>query len=203
MIYVPNWFSVDLKSGMLSISLEEPDCFQAWVSSKEFGLTETSETKLNLGCLVLQSLLENWPQAQGGKNGASPFNGENGEENGGNYSPNSSQSSLKAANGGQLRMPGHTPIIFSEAGTRPVLRITIEDAKKEMEDSLLQESVPDWVKDIVIYKNSPNPNKISFLLSCYSPGGLKATKKDRLSANDIIQVKKIIEHISNKESKIE
>lgn len=58
MIYVPNWFSVDLKSGMLSISLEEPDCFQAWISSKEFGLTETSETKLNLGVLVLQSLLE-------------------------------------------------------------------------------------------------------------------------------------------------
>ena len=55
----------------------------------------------------------------------------------------------------------------------------------------------------MIYKNSPAPTKISFLLSCYSPSGLKATKKDRLSANDIIQVKKIVEHIANKESKID
>lgn len=201
MIYVPNWFSVDLKSGMLSISLEEPDCFQAWISSKEFGLTgETSETKLNLGCLVLQSLLEHWPQAAQGSRNGGQFNGdENGANN--SYSTNSSENSLKVTNG--LRMPGHTPVIFNEGGTRPVLRITIEDAKKELEDSLLQESVPDWVKDIVIYKNSPNPNKISFLLSCYSPCGMKSTKKDRLSANDIIQVKKIIEHISNKESKLE
>ena len=59
------------------------------------------------------------------------------------------------------------------------------------------------LQDIVIYKNSPAPTKISFLLSCYSPSGLKATKKDRLSANDIIQVKKIVEHIANKESKID
>lgn len=119
---------------------------QAWISSKEFGLTETSDTKLNLGCLVLHSLLENWPQAaQGGaKNGQ-----YNGEENGGDhsYSTNSSENSLKSPNAGNsLRMPGHTPVIFNEGGTRPVLRITIEDAKKELEDSLLQESVPDWVK---------------------------------------------------------
>lgn len=128
---------------------------------------------------------------------------ENGDENGAaNNSYSSSESSLKAPTN-PLRMPGHTPVIFNEGGNRPVLRITIEDAKKELEDSLLQESVPDWVKEILIYKNTPNPNKISFLLSCYSPGGLKATKKDRLSANDIIQVKKIIEHISNKESKLE
>ena len=196
MIYVPNWFSVDLKSGMLSINLEETDCFSAWVSSKEFGLTETAETKLNLGCLVLQSLLESWPQTNKDKNGQ--FNGD--EENGNGYS-NSSNNSLNTVNQTYFKMPGHTPVIINEGqgGTRPVLRITIEDAKKEMEDSLLQEAVPEWIKDVVVYKNSPNPNKISFLLSCYSPCGLKVNgKKDRLSANDIIQVRKIIEHIYDK-----
>jgi len=194
MIYVPNWFNVDLKSGMLSINLEESDCFSAWVSSKEFGLTDTTETKLNLGCLVLQSLLENWPQANKDKNGQ--YNGD--EENGNEYS-NSSSNSLNAINQSYLKMPSHTPVIINEGGTRPVLRITIEDAKKEMEDSLLQETLPEWIKDVVVFKNSPNPNKISFLLSCYSSqAGLKVAKKDRLSANDIIQVRKIIEHIYDK-----
>lgn len=152
MIYVPNWFSVDLKSGMLSIHLEEPDCFSAWVSSKEFGLTETTETKLNLGCLVLESLLDNWAQSQ-----------QNGKKNGNLDEQErivTSENSL--ANNSHFKMPGHTPVIFNE-NTRPVLRITIEDAKKDLEDSLLQESVPDWIKDIVIYKHIPNPNKVSYI----------------------------------------
>lgn len=145
MIYVPNWFSVDLKSGMLSINLEEPDCFLAWVSSKEFGITETTETKLNLGCLVLQSLLENWSQTNKDSKNSVQFNGNSSncdDENG--YS-NSSDNSLNAINKTYFKMPGHTPVIINEGGTRPVLRLTIEDAKKEMEDSLLQETIPDWV----------------------------------------------------------
>ncbi|KAH9527404.1 WD repeat-containing protein 48 [Dermatophagoides farinae] len=88
MVYVPNWFSVDLKMGMLTIHLEEPDCFSAYVSARDFGLqaigtgssdnedntsatsagnvTNNSSTqqdaKINLGCLVLLALFEYWPQ---------------------------------------------------------------------------------------------------------------------------------------------
>ena len=36
-MFVPNWFSVDLKTGMLTIQLEDPECFSAWVSAKDFG----------------------------------------------------------------------------------------------------------------------------------------------------------------------
>ncbi|KAG8233117.1 hypothetical protein J437_LFUL012543, partial [Ladona fulva] len=41
MVYVPNWFNVDLKTGMLTIHLgqDENDCFSAWVSSRDAGLT--------------------------------------------------------------------------------------------------------------------------------------------------------------------
>lgn len=64
MVYVPNWFSVDLKTGvshartvfqhtfvrsvgnllafdwqMLTITLDESDCFAAWVSAKDAGFT--------------------------------------------------------------------------------------------------------------------------------------------------------------------
>ncbi|KAJ8893603.1 hypothetical protein PR048_006203 [Dryococelus australis] len=40
MVYVPNWFNVDLKTGMLTIHLgqDENDCFSAWVSAREAGL---------------------------------------------------------------------------------------------------------------------------------------------------------------------
>jgi hypothetical protein len=36
MLYVPNWFTVDLKTGMLTIHLgqDENDCLSAWVSAR-------------------------------------------------------------------------------------------------------------------------------------------------------------------------
>ena len=39
-MYVPNWFTVDLKTGMLTIHLgqDENDCLSAWVSARETGL---------------------------------------------------------------------------------------------------------------------------------------------------------------------
>ncbi|OTF70327.1 WD repeat-containing protein 48-like protein, partial [Euroglyphus maynei] len=87
MVYVPNWFSVDLKMGMLTIHLEEPDCFSAYVSARDFGLqpigtgnsdnednagnvtnncpssSTQQDAKINLGCLMLLALLEYWPQS--------------------------------------------------------------------------------------------------------------------------------------------
>ncbi|CAB1341090.1 unnamed protein product, partial [Coregonus sp. 'balchen'] len=64
MVYVPNWFSVDLKTGMLTITLDESDCFAAWVSAKDAGFSspDGADPKLNLGGLLLQALLEYWPR---------------------------------------------------------------------------------------------------------------------------------------------
>ena len=35
-VYVPNWFTVDLKTGMLTVHLaqDENDCLSAWVSAR-------------------------------------------------------------------------------------------------------------------------------------------------------------------------
>lgn len=61
--FVPNWFSVDLKTGMLAIQLEDPECFTAWVSAKEFGFAQgTPDPKVNLGIVILQALFEHWSQ---------------------------------------------------------------------------------------------------------------------------------------------
>ena len=88
-VFVPNWFTVDLKTGMLTIHLgqDENDCLSAWVSARETGLApnETLEQKVNArihclvhwlsylmtnvhycqvnyGGLLLQALLEHWPR---------------------------------------------------------------------------------------------------------------------------------------------
>merc|ERR1719391_1166578 len=65
MVYVPSWFTVDLKTGMLTIHLgqDENDCLSAWVSARETGLAPNElEQKVNYGGLLLQALLEHWPR---------------------------------------------------------------------------------------------------------------------------------------------
>lgn len=62
-VFVPSWFSVDVKSGLLEITLDESDVFSAWVSAKEAGLVEKpTDTKslANYGGLLLKSLFEHW-----------------------------------------------------------------------------------------------------------------------------------------------
>ena len=65
-VYIPNWFSVDLKTGMLTIHLgqDENDCLAAWVSARETGIApqEAMDQKVNYGGLLLQALLEHWPR---------------------------------------------------------------------------------------------------------------------------------------------
>lgn len=79
MVYVPNWFSVDLKTGvsflglggsdvilfvafihffyskqMLTITLDESDCFAAWVSAKDAGFSSSdgSDPKCRLSHFI-------------------------------------------------------------------------------------------------------------------------------------------------------
>lgn len=51
MVYVLNWFLVDLKIGMLIIILDESDCFVVWVFVKDVGFSSFDglDLKLNLG----------------------------------------------------------------------------------------------------------------------------------------------------------
>ena len=65
MVYVPKWFTVDLKTGMLTIHLgHENDPLSAWVSARETGLApnDAVDQKVNYGGLLLQALLEHWPR---------------------------------------------------------------------------------------------------------------------------------------------
>lgn len=59
----------------------------------------------------------------------------------------------------------HIPLFFfSEIGGRTVCRLLVRDAAGENESSLLHETVPSWVTDIVVEKTIPKFVKIPFYL---------------------------------------
>ncbi|XP_025091366.1 WD repeat-containing protein 48-like isoform X2 [Pomacea canaliculata] len=182
MVYVPNWFSVDLKTGLLTIHLDDSDCFAAWMSTRDLGLDippEAPETKTNIGSTLLQALLEHWPKAQ-----YEDVQDADGQERG--------------SSSHYFSVPGHTPVIFSEVGGRTLFRLLCRDAGGETEQMLLNETVPSWVVDVVVHKNMPKFTKIPFFLQPHPSTGIKPIKKDRLSASDMIQVRKVIEHVYEK-----
>ncbi|KAF0301841.1 WD repeat-containing protein 48 [Amphibalanus amphitrite] len=189
MVYVPNWFSIDLKTGYLSVHLsqDEVDCFSAWVSAKEAGLQTSDgvDQKVNYGRLLLQALLEHWPRT---------FQLEPGAENG-----SDAQALAKPVGNEYFSVPPHTPVIFSEAGGRFFYRLLCRDAVGESEGTL-NEMVPDWVVDCVVERNTPKFIKVPFYLQPHASASnsIKHQKKDRLIANDFIQVRKVVEHVYEK-----
>ncbi|KAJ8020777.1 WD repeat-containing protein 48 [Holothuria leucospilota] len=207
MVYVPNWFSVDLKIGMLCIHLDESDCCSAWISSKEAGLGENheAETKLNYGGLVLKALLEHWPNAHSYDPDSVIPRTENGMDTKADdikvsLSPSTPpehrrHNTLIVKGNGYFSMPLHTPVIFSEAGGRTLFRFLCRDAGGESERMLLQDTVPPWVVAVTVENEIPKFNKMPFFLQPSVQSSNKQVKKDKLSANDILQVKKIQEHV--------
>lgn len=176
MVYVPNWFSVDLKTGMLCIHLEENECFAAWVSAKEYGFkpnVEGQDPKINLGCLLLQALLEHWPPTYANEyeydDSVSPVNDANpaaSASTGRHYNSFNERHHQTQTNGFSHRIgnqyfsvTSHTPIIISEAN-QTLLRFQAQDACGENEDMILQEIIPQWIIDIVITNTVPKYNKV-------------------------------------------
>lgn len=176
MVYVPNWFNVDLKTGMLTIHLgqDEVDCFSAWVSARDAGLSGCVEPdqKLNYGKLLLQALLEHWRGVE-------------------------SDPEVKRL---YFSVPHHTPLIFSEVGGRTLYRVLVGDAGGENETALLNETVPNWVTANV-EENCPSKFiKVQFYLLPHSSMMKqdRMKKPDRLIANDFIQCRKVAEHVVEK-----
>lgn len=227
MVYVPNWFSVDLKMGMLTIHLEEPDCFSAYVSAKDFGLntvnsgsdsddnnastndnTNSQDAKINLGCLVLQALFEYWPISRSHlyDNELVPLDGgEHTFNDSKRYNNNSTffsrqNSEIHSPINRYFTMPLHTPLIISEnsgcgSHHRTLQRLKISDARQESEDGQLQEIVPEWITDIVVHRKWPMFNKISFFVYSHPSMELKNSRKEHFSAIDMLQIRKVIEHV--------
>ena len=109
-VYVPNWFTVDLKTGMLTIHLAEKrddvDCLAAWVSAKDAGLSaigdENADVKINYGELLLKALFEHWPRT---------FTLDQDENNEDCESPRNSPKTPRSGNK-YFCLPPHTPVII-------------------------------------------------------------------------------------------
>lgn len=191
-IYIPNWFTVDLKTGMPTIVLgqDEVDCFAAWVAI-DVGLPEHaepgSELKVNYGKLLLQALLEYWQ----------PPTHNLSQELCGAGDPD-----MMMVHGNEyFKVPKHTPVIFSEVGGRTVCRQLVRDAAGETESALLQEMVPQWVTDVVIERTNPKFIKMPFYLLPHPTMMIKSmdrVKKERLIANEFIPCRKLCEHVLDK-----
>lgn len=158
-VYVPNWFNVDLKTGMLTVHLgqDEVDCLGAWVSAKEADLTSDRDQKVNYGQLLLQALLEHWNHPQ-----RVTTNPETG---------------AKVVGNTYFSVPQHTPLIFSEVGGRTLYRLAVGDAGGDTEGVLLNETVPQWVVDVAVDMTPPKLVKLPFYLLPHSSCQTKQDKK--------------------------
>ncbi|CAJ0572142.1 unnamed protein product, partial [Mesorhabditis spiculigera] len=174
-VFVPSWFLVDLKSGMLQIALDESDVFSAWVSAKDAGISDADQkqVQVNYGGMVLRALFERWPECAAASDDPSLV--------------------------GHPVIPSYTPLIVSESGTgRPLFRLLVRDANGEAESQMLSEVLPAWVIDVVQAGQLPKFSKMPFLLLPHPSLQQKQPKKDRLSATEMLQVRKVMEHVYEK-----
>lgn len=167
MVYVPNWFNVDLKIGLLCINLEESECFSAWVSAKDYGfisVIEGTDPKVNLGCLMLRALLELWPplgEIYDASHGDSNLAGDDSLTTGYTRSnqPFNRSMNVDSSQAGKVShrlnpyfsVASYIPIMLTE-GNQTLLRFLAGDASNENESLLLQELLPAWISDTLINK---------------------------------------------------
>ncbi|CAF0914356.1 unnamed protein product, partial [Didymodactylos carnosus] len=169
-VFVPNWFSVDLKVGILTITLEESDVFSAWISVKdndgESNDAKGSQIFINIKINNYYSLIPK------GTNDA--------------YAERVRLENMS-------HIPGHTPIFISEIGGRTLYRFQCKEAAGEPEQGFLCEFLPAFITNVIVKHQLPLLTKIPFVL--HQQINNKAIKRDRLSASDMMLVKKVIEYI--------
>eukprot|EP00794_Sanderia_malayensis_P012266 gene12266-13531_t len=211
-VHVPNWFTVDARTGMLNVSLDESECFAAWMVLEDVPDLKLQDPSrgasgdsrfVNYGLLLLQALLEFWPETHR----TLATDTERETDINGSHSPVAGSDikvqveSKSAPLNAFFSVPTHTPLVFAEATGcgRTFFRLLVGDANGENECSILQETVPHWVYEATVRHVQPKFNKLAFFLVPYSSSGSKnSNKRDRLSASDMIHVQKVMEHVYEK-----
>eukprot|EP00795_Rhopilema_esculentum_P008237 gene8237-14175_t len=204
-IYVPNWFSVDAKTGMLNVTLDESDCFSSWMVLDDVpDLRLQDRSRVNYGLLLLQALLEHWPETQPATAEMDAIADRSSQE-----SPGPKEKRLfritedkiskffthqlgfayfyitvgnfgkPSPSNGFFSVSPHTPLVFAEGGGcgRTSFRLLVGDAAGENECTILHETVPHWVFEATVKQASPKFNKIAFYLVPYSSNGSKNSNK--------------------------
>ncbi|XP_055341212.1 WD repeat-containing protein 48-like [Paramacrobiotus metropolitanus] len=192
LMYVPNWFTVDVTTAMLSIHLDEHDALSAWISGRDMDAIEGGNsrwTTVNYGKMMLESLLEFWPCSYFNRPGS--YEAENGMMANGAAGDGNHVASRRPF----FHVPEHTPVILSEVNGRTLFRMHVRDACGEIENILLKENVPPWVHDIIVEGKEAPFNKMTFCLVQYGQAQSREARRERLSASELIQIRKVIEHV--------
>ncbi|KAK4468616.1 hypothetical protein MN116_007806 [Schistosoma mekongi] len=195
LIYVPNWFIVDLKCGMPIIHLDEGDCLSAYINASDAGLLNEFndsnfgyDTKINYGFILLRSLFTRRLAAASSNNN------------------NNSDNARSDLNTDQiLEIPGHTPIILSDGSGRPLDRLLARDASSFSVRLRRCSPEPKWIMEVVESCKLPKPVRIAF---CLVPAVIEidnqgqrrivpmnSLKRDSLAANDVLLIRKVMEHV--------
>ncbi|OQV16986.1 WD repeat-containing protein 48 [Hypsibius exemplaris] len=208
LMFVPNWFTVDVTTAMLSIHLDEHDALASWISGRDMDAIEGGNFRwptVNYGKMMLESLLEFWPSAscnqttQYEQNVLENGTGSNGTSAAGGLAVNGvsgdGNSNHSLSRRPYFHIPEHTPVIFSEVNGRTLFRMHARDAGGEIENILLKENVPQWVHDVVVDGKEAPFNKMTFCLVQFGLVQSREARRERLSASELIQIRKVVEHV--------
>ena len=166
-ISIPNWFTVDLKLGVLTINLDESDWNSAWINFRDMDSNhvrqtqhiDLSDAKVNYGSIFLESLFKNclfiYPfQIQ---TCSSVIVSQSNNNSNSVTSNDGSKCSIKenpedSNQAGLLRfnIPEHITIIFSEVAGRTLYRIEVKDLSRENEQNSLSNIMPSWIIDALL-----------------------------------------------------
>jgi len=222
LLYVPNWFSVDLKCGFLQIILTEDDCFAAVINSKDAGFDEIlpkeKNYRLNLGRLMLTILLYKWPALQRALESASsrPESLEGASDTSRAEDSSSTAETLKEETENEqvimrrlvssgICLPKSTIIFVQDLIASKFVRLGWTQVGSESPVSkLLNDALSPWIKDGILKQvppEQPGSNKQKFVLTPWvlnEKKPLAVLKKDQLSAGGMLQVRKVAKHVYEK-----
>jgi WD repeat-containing protein 48 len=157
-ISIPNWFTVDLKLGVLTINLDESDWQSAWINFKDMDSNhvrqtqniDLSDAKVNYGCIFLESLFKsclfiNPHQMQTCSTVIVSSSTNSSAQSNTNKEDEQNQAGLL-----RFSIPDHITIIFSEVAGRTLHRIEVRDMARESEQQTLSNVIPNWIIDALL-----------------------------------------------------
>lgn len=186
---IPNWFTVRVKTGLITICIDEVGWNSAWILASQTTLPgkETPSLKYNLGCLVLKGLFQEFMN----------FTKASTKEDGDGFEKE------ECLDSGFLSVPGHTPLLLTESDDsgNVICKMLAKNTAEEVEREKLKNSMPLWALNYLLHSDLPQQTKINFTItphesisnqktaSLFSPSG-----PTRLNGCDTVSIRKIIDY---------
>ncbi len=174
-ISVPNWFTVDLKLGVVTVNLDENEWQSAWINFKDMDSNhvrqsqyiDLSEAKVNYGFIFLESLFKSCsflnplkqdtctnviisnPKSNTGSAGSGgSSNAMNTTDD--NIKSDENEEENVAAGLLRFNIPEHTTLIISEVAGRTMHRLEVRDLARETEQGTFANVLPTWIVDALL-----------------------------------------------------